>query len=112
MTPPILCIAALEISEPSGAEVADVRLPRFRRGLKRAVEPLFSNRVAGDHESNEYFFHNRDAATPNFSVKPAAGHSPLAGLKPLFPRETHGVTPVADRQSRLRSFSAATGAPL
>src|SRR5215212_7203290 len=53
MTLPILCIAALQISEPSGPEVAEVCLPWFHRALNRAVEPLPSNRLAGDHESNE-----------------------------------------------------------
>jgi hypothetical protein len=103
MTLLILCIAAVQISEPSGSEVAEVCLPWFHRALNRAVEPLSSNRLADDHANNEYFFHNRDAATPNFSVKPTAGRSPLSGLKPLFPRETHGVTPVAGRQSWLRT---------
>ena len=101
MTLPILCIAALQISEPSGPEVAEVCRLWFHRALNSAVECLFSNRLAGDHESDEYFLHNRDAATPNSCQQRMAGRSPLSGLKPLFPPETNGVTPLAGRARRL-----------
>jgi hypothetical protein len=35
-----------------------------------------------------------------------------SGLKPLFPPETHGVTPLADAARRTVSLVAASGAPL
>jgi len=35
-----------------------------------------------------------------------------SGLKPLFPPETHGVTPLADAARRNVSLVAASGAPL
>ena len=101
MTLLILCIAAPPFSEPSGPEMAELCLPWFHERLKRAVEPLFSNRMAGEHDKDEYFFHNRDAATPNFAFKRMAGRSPRPALKRLVHPKTHGVTPLADRARRL-----------
>ena len=115
MTLLILCIATPPFSESSGPEMAEVCLPWFRRTLKRAVEPVFSHRLAGEHENGKYFFHNRDAATPNCCVKLAAGRSPRSGLKPLFRSETHGGTPPATalngnrRQAACRSARRHTG---
>jgi hypothetical protein len=105
MTLPILCIAALQISESSGPEAAEVCLPWFHRALKRAVEPLFSNRLAGDHENDEYFFHNRDAATPNFGVKLSAGWCPARRPSRLQHGQLHGVTPAAGRSCRASRWS-------
>jgi hypothetical protein len=109
MTPPILCIAALKISGPSGPEVAEVCLPSSDKTLNRAVEPLSSNRLASNRESYEYFSHNRDAATPNFSVKPTPGRLPRAGLKP--PRISRDARRHA-ACNRVKRQSAAAGVPL
>ena len=36
------------------------------------------------------------AAPSNFGVKQSAGRLPRSGLKPLFPPDMHGVSPLAD----------------
>ncbi len=96
MTLLILSIATLPLSESSGPEMAGVCLPWFDGTLRRAVAPVFSIRLAGERENDEYFLHNRDATTPNLPLNPSAGWLPARRPSRLHHPYLHGVTPAAD----------------